>query len=603
MTATRVLVREDFRWLIGREGGWQFGEQGVLDAIVQSLPDIPRTCIEFGAGDGKELPVTVGRLIDAGWKATLFEPDPVSFAALGEVYPYRNGDVGLRLDTIRPENIEAVDGAFAECGVCVIDVDGNEYAILAAMKSKPVVVVVEHWDECDQSNPRAAAVPKSVGEFSPGGFIYQANAPAVAQLMADRGYELVWANRINGIYVRDDCAGKVSREPKRADSGKELRLYLGSDPVKVDGFTKVARADAYPLPYADNSVDEIRAVNTLEMFGIDQTASVLADWVRALKPGSRVRISVPDVVKLAQEVLDPKIGFDVTRGIYGTQNDSGDCRKSGFDDAGLIVAMQRAGLIAIAPWHDDIQDSNQHPASLNFEGYKPTEKIRNAGRFRNIKAVQSMPRLGFTDTMTAMLDLVRSLGISVTTQQGVFWGQCLERGMTKAAEEGAEWILTIDYDTVFSVADVQKLAMLMEANPDVGAICPLQLKRDDDVPILNVDGENKRSDLSALRGPLLDVTHAHFGCTLIRVSALAKMPHPWFMPKPAPDGNWGDDRVDEDIAFWHKFRECGNRLCIAPRVCVGHSQLMITWPDERLRPVRQHTKDWRENGPHPLRRC
>lgn len=382
-----------------------------------------------------------------------------------------------------------------------------------------------------------------------------------------------------------------------------VRLNIGGGDVAIEGFQNVDRKvglEAYPLARDDNSVDEIRAVHILEHFPKGTVQDVLNDWVRAMKPGARIRISVPDIAKIADQLRTPTWGVDIEGIIYGGQLDDNDYHHAAFDEAGLAVMMARAGLIAIQPWKDDVRDTHRHPVSLNLEGYKPTVEMRDAAYMRKIVGVQSVPRLTFTESESCVKKIQRSLGIDVHVMQGAFWGQCLERGFVRAIEAGAEWILAFDYDTVFSLSDVQKLCLLLEANPDVDAIAPLQMKRGDNSALLNV--EKGTGDLTLLRGPLLDVTLAHFGCTLIRVSALKKMPHPWFWAQPNEQGEWGDGRTDEDIYFWKKFREAGNRVCVAPRISVGHLQLIVTWPDELMRPIWQHTRDWIENGPPADRR-
>lgn len=384
----------------------------------------------------------------------------------------------------------------------------------------------------------------------------------------------------------------------------ELKLNIGGGDTEIEGYVNVDRRngmEAYPLSYADESVSDIRASHILEHFPIDETAKVLAEWVRVLKPGGRLRVSVPDMAKIAEQLANPTWPVDLNRILYGGQTDANDYHKCGFDEAGLAVQMARSGLIAINRWQDDIRDNaGCHPVSLNLEGYKPTKEMQDASYLRKIVGVQSVPRLTFTEAENCQKRIQRQLGIDTHVMQGAFWGQCLERGMEKAIASGAEWILCTDYDTIFSIADVQKLCLLLEANPEVGAIAPLQMKRGENTPLMNV--EKGTGDLSLFRGPLVDVTLAHFGCTLIRVSALKKMAHPWFLPVPNAEGKWEDGRLDEDIYFWKKFREAGNRVCVAPRVCVGHMQLIVTWPDEHLRPIHQHTKDWMENGAPANRR-
>jgi hypothetical protein len=555
--------------------------------------------VEFGAGNGVGLPVLCGPLVDAGWSARLIEADGESAKSLAARYPTAN----VVAETVTPNTIELVDNAFDKpATLVVVDVDGDDIVLAGAMKARPAIVVVEHWDEADDDNPRKPARPSEAGTRNTENFTRQANSLAVSEVMAGAGYVPVWVGRVNGVYVRNDLAVRLAR--KQGESGcKPLRLNIGGGDTQIDGFTNVDRklgTEAFPLANADNSVDEIRAVHILEHFPRAKTQAVLNDWVRAMKPGARIRVSVPDIAKIAEQLKNPTLPVDLEGIIYGGQTDANDFHHAAFDEAGLAVMLARAGLIAIQPWNDDVRDNNLHPISLNLEGYKPTENMRDAAYMRKIVGVQSVPRLTFTESESCVKKIQRSLGIDVHVMQGAFWGQCLERGFVRAIESGAEWILAFDYDTVFSLADVQKLCLLLESHPEVDAIAPLQMKRGDNTALLNV--EKGTGDLSLLRGPLLDVTLAHFGCTLIRVSALKKMAHPWFWGQPNSDGQWGEGREDEDIYFWRKFREAGNRVCVAPRVSVGHLQLIVTWPDEWLRPIWQHTRDWIENGPPAERR-
>lgn len=595
----RVDVAPKFHWLIAQEGGWQVGETGVLSAIVDCLRDLPQTCIEFGSGDGKALPVTVAGLINRGWKARLMDANAANADSVRALYPIAE----VIAEVVTPETISLVDGAFSEpATVLVVDIDSADIEIVRAMRSRPAVVMVEHRDEFDEKNPRVPYVPETFGGQDRDGYHIQANSPAVAEVMAEKGYVPVWVSRYNGVYVRGDVSERVARNKVDA-GGAPLRLNIGGGNVKIDGFTTVDKAngtEAYPLQWADNSADEIRASHILEHFPMAESHKVLKEWVRVLKPGGRIRISVPDITKVAREIAEPKGGYDPTMVLYGGQSDQWNYHKTGFDEVGLLVEMQRAGLVGLGRFNDDVPDTHYHPASCNLEGYKPTEKVANAAYLRKIRGVQSVPRLLFTEQANCTIQTVRQLGIDVHMMQGAFWGQCLERGFDAAIASGCEWILTFDYDTVFSVSDIEKMAMLLEQDPTIDAMAPLQLRRGDDNPILNAKKE--APDLSQLRGPVTDATMAHFGCTLIRVSALKKMARPWFWGQPGKDNKWEEGRLDDDVYFWKKFIEAGNRLCVASRVSVGHMQLLVTWPDEYCRPIRQHVHQFNENGPPVGRR-
>ena len=91
--------------------------------------------------------------------------------------------------------------------------------------------------------------------------------------------------------------------------------------------------------------------------------------------------------------------------------------------------------------------------------------------------------------------------------------------------------------------------------------------------------------------PIL-VTTAHFGCTLIRMEDLAEVPKPWFYAEPDKDGRWGDDRLDDDIWFWHQWRKAGKTIYVAPDVRVGHLELVVSEFDEELKHRQIPVGEW-----------
>ena len=96
---------------------------------------------------------------------------------------------------------------------------------------------------------------------------------------------------------------------------------------------------------------------------------------------------------------------------------------------------------------------------------------------------------------------------------------------------------------------------------------------------------------------LTPLTTGHFGLTLIRTKALADLPRPWIWSTPAPDGSWGDGRVDDDIYFWRQWEAHGKTLFNANRVVVGHLELMVKWPGRDLSVLHQRAADFWKDGP------
>ena len=223
-----------------------------------------------------------------------------------------------------------------------------------------------------------------------------------------------------------------------------------------------------------------------------------------------------------------------------------------------------------------------------------------------VEAVFSVPRLGFNDNFFTWAQVLMPLGIRPTKVTGAFWGQCLDRVISQFVDE-AEYILTIDYDTFFSKADLEHLvALAMVFQCD--ALTGLQCKREDGRPMLTMLNtlDNPPADghtsvpASWFGNPVCEVDTAHFGCTLLSTKALKRMPKPWFLGVPNEAGEWGDGRLDDDIFFWKKWREVGNRLYISPRVVLGHGEYMVTWPGANLGPaVYQHATQYCQTQKRP----
>ena len=149
-----------------------------------------------------------------------------------------------------------------------------------------------------------------------------------------------------------------------------VKLNIGAGQTVIDGFAPIDRrlgSEAYPLTqYADNSVDEIRASHILEHFSFREVRPVLAEWVRGLKPGGRIRSAVPDFDWICAHSNDPLATFY----LMGGQIDENDFHKSVFRHRGLEELMRAVGLINVRPWTSTNTDCATLAGSLNLEGEK-----------------------------------------------------------------------------------------------------------------------------------------------------------------------------------------------------------------------------------------
>lgn len=376
-----------------------------------------------------------------------------------------------------------------------------------------------------------------------------------------------------------------------------LRLNLGAGEHNIPGFVPLDRKygdEVYPLAYEDGSVDEIRASHVLEHFSHRDTLLVLQEWVRVLAPGGLLRVAVPDFQWVAEQYLAgsqiPAEGY-----VMGGHVDEDDRHGALFDDETLAAHMRTAGLLGISRWHSEIEDCASLPVSLNLQGWKPPEK------WPKVSAVTSVPRLGFTQMRTCIQQALWPLGIPVRDVEGAYWGQCLTRGIEIAlTEDDPEWVLTVDYDSVFDRHDVESLLSAAARHPEADAIAAVQAHRYDPRQLFVLLGDDGKPsgevEMGRLRDELLPAATAHFGLTLLRAEALRRLPHPWFHGTPGADGRWGDDRLDDDVGFWRRFRAAGLHAYIATRVAIGHLELTVRWPDRQLGVMHQAPKDYQAKG-------
>jgi hypothetical protein len=226
-------------------------------------------------------------------------------------------------------------------------------------------------------------------------------------------------------------------------------------------------------------------------------------------------------------------------------------------------------------------------------GTKRDVPVAEAAPYRRppkVSAVMSVPRLGFIDNFASILEGILPLGISPMLCQGAYWAQSLENGMVSQVKAGADAILTIDYDSVFSKADVRELIRLLDEHPEAAAIVPVQAGRiAGNLPLATIRGGDGKLLASVPRDAFLPeltpITTGHFGFTLIRTAALQAIPHPWLHGRPNEKGEWGDGRVDDDISFWYLLEKHGLRVYLANRIVVGHLELMAMWPDGDFKPT------------------
>lgn len=382
---------------------------------------------------------------------------------------------------------------------------------------------------------------------------------------------------------------------------QERKLNLGCGTVPLPGYFNLDIAqgvDARKLEgVPDASVDEVRASHLLEHFPATQTADVIKDWVRVLKPGGTLRISVPDFDKVVKAYeSDQAAQIPVEAMLMGGHADANDVHHVIFNRRKLETILRTAGLIRVESWTGE-GDTSAHPVSLNLQGRKPIPRAEPPAVF----FVLSCPRLGFSDMWVSMVEALKAVPRSTMRKvTGAYWGQCLERGMSDVLGLGADYVVALDYDTILTADDVRELIYLAESYPEADALIPLQSARGWSSPLVSINDDSgkirSKFDPAEFANPVTPCSTGHFGCTLIRAEALRQFPHPWFLGQPNADGEWRDGKVDDDIYFWKRWNETGRKAYLANRVVIGHCELMVKWPGKDWLTIHQQLSNYNEKG-------
>ena len=239
----------------------------------------------------------------------------------------------------------------------------------------------------------------------------------------------------------------------------------------------------------------------------------------------------------------------------------------------------------------------RHQSALTTQGQSAAEPDKPVKRPPKIVAGITLPRLAFSDSMFCLLRAAQGLRLPLITATGAFWSQGITGMMEKALDADAEMLLTIDYDSLFSVSDIKVLIATMDAHPEIDAMCPLQLHRYRAALLCCPDGKpNEKVTPEYLEPETTQVKTGHFGLTLIRCAGIRRLPRPWFIATPDADGRWGEGHIDEDTHFWHLWQSAGLTLHSANRVSIGHVINVAKWPGKNLQPEFQMLDDYAAFG-------
>jgi len=209
----------------------QADEDGILHEIFRRIGDTTRTFVELGSAEGRENNTLF--LLVQGWRGLWIEGSARKVAAARKNFASFISQKCLRIEQlfVTASNIDEALGRMSppDVDLLSLDLDGNDYYILEAIRSvKPRVIVAEYNAKFP---PDVAWVMEYNENHSYDSTDYfGASLKALEMLLSGRGYSLVGCNLLgtNAFFVRGDLAADpLFCSPFASENHYEpLRLYL-----------------------------------------------------------------------------------------------------------------------------------------------------------------------------------------------------------------------------------------------------------------------------------------------------------------------------------------------------------------------------------------
>jgi len=189
----------------------QWGEDGIIQALLRTVPIVKQIFIEFGVANYTESN-TRFLLINNNWSGLLIDGSPSNINFIKNDPIYWQYNLKAECSFITRENINQIfldNGISGEIGILSIDIDGNDYWVWKEIDVvSPAIVIAEYNARfgCDAAVtvPYDPAFTREKAHVS--NIYYGASLRALNNLAVEKGYALVGANSAgnNAFFVRRD---------------------------------------------------------------------------------------------------------------------------------------------------------------------------------------------------------------------------------------------------------------------------------------------------------------------------------------------------------------------------------------------------------------
>lgn len=238
----------------------QFGEDGIIQYLINHVPIENDTFIEFGVEDYDEAN-TRFLLVNNNWRGLILDRNPTLADNLRNDSIFWRHDLTAVSSFISAENINSLlesAGFCGDIGLLSIDIDGNDYWVWRAITVvSPRIVVCEFNSLFGWRYPVSVSYDKDFDKTRAhcSNLFFGASLPALCHLAKEKGYEFVGSNSTGGnaFFVRNDLAGDLPR-PTVEEGYVRSRFRSSTD---IDGRLTFLRGDARVEAIAELQVTDV----------------------------------------------------------------------------------------------------------------------------------------------------------------------------------------------------------------------------------------------------------------------------------------------------------------------------------------------------------
>ncbi len=245
----------------------QFGEDGIIQFLVQRVPIEHDVFVEFGVGNYSESN-TRFLLVHDNWRGLIMDGADAMHDFLrstGLAWRYEIDAKTAFVDRDNINDLIRTAGVEGDIGLLSIDLDGNDYWVLEAIDVvAPRIIVAEYngvfGDEAAVTVPYDPTFVRGEKHWS--GLYWGASLAALARLANQKSYALVGGNRAgnNAFFVRRDVLAGIPE--------------ISVEDAYVQARFRDSRDRGGELSYVSSHEERLRLIADLPLFDLESRREV-----------------------------------------------------------------------------------------------------------------------------------------------------------------------------------------------------------------------------------------------------------------------------------------------------------------------------------------